>query len=238
VGPTRGDQSAPPAPSADEVAARVEAVWERIRQAGGDRDRIRLVAVTKAFGADVVEAALAAGLVDLGENYAQELLAKQEAVAGEGQPRWHFIGRLQSNKVRKLAPFVSLWQSVDRLSLGEEIARRSPGAAVLAQVDLTEETTKGGCPPAQLAELLEGLTALGLDVRGLMTVGPLDAVDAPERARPVFRELRRLADAYGLAERSMGMSSDLEVAVEEGSTMVRVGSALFGPRPGPAGMRH
>jgi pyridoxal phosphate enzyme (YggS family) len=236
------------APAPAEVRARVDAVWERIGAAGGDPERVRLVAVTKGFDAGVVRSALDAGLVDLGENYAQELVTKQAALdedadggqddAGAGEervPRWHFIGRLQSNKVRKIAPHVHLWQSVDRLSLASEIARRAPGAAVLAQVNLTGETTKGGCTPDGLPELLEGLAALGLEVRGLMTVGPLDA---PEQARPAFRELRRLADAHGLPERSMGMSDDLEVAVEEGSTMVRVGSALFGPRPGPAGMGH
>jgi PLP dependent protein len=222
------------APSAVEVAARADAVRERIGRAGGDPDQVRLVAVTKAFGVEAVQSALDAGLADVGENYAQELLTKQAALPEPG-PRWHFIGRLQSNKVRKLAPHVHLWQSVDRLALGAEIARRAPGAAVLLQVNLTGETTKGGCPPGDVAALVEGLRDLGLDVRGLMTVGPLAE---PERARPAFRELRRLADELGLAERSMGMSADLEVAVEEGTTMVRVGSALFGPRPGAREMRH
>jgi pyridoxal phosphate enzyme (YggS family) len=218
--------------SATDVVARAGAVRDRIHRAGGDPDRIRLVAVTKGFGADAVEAALAAGLADVGENYAQELLAKADAVSG---PRWHFIGRLQSNKVRKLAPHVELWQSVDRLALGAEIARRAPGAAVLVQVNLSGEVRKGGCPPAELPELLDGLRGLDLEVQGLMTVGPLDV---PEAARPAFRELRRLADEHGLPVRSMGMTSDLEVAVEEGTTMVRVGSALFGPRPGPARLPH
>jgi uncharacterized pyridoxal phosphate-containing UPF0001 family protein len=264
--------------SVAEVAARADAVRDRIRRAGGDPEKVRLVAVTKGFDADAVRAALAAGLVDVGENYAQELTAKQAALAetlepapearaigrgtgarttttepapearamdrgmGAGSlgstvraPRWHFIGRLQSNKVRQVAPYVTLWQSVDRLSLGQEIARRAPGAAVLAQVNVSGESTKGGCRPEELLGLLDGLRALGLDVQGLMTVGPLAA---PEAARPGFRELRRLADLHGLAVRSMGMSDDLEVAVEEGSTMVRVGSALFGPRPGSVRMRH
>lgn len=265
------DAPPPTVPSPDEVATRAEAVRARIRRAGGDPARVRLVAVTKGFDAPVARVAREAGLTDLGENYAQELLAKQAALAGEdaasdapegergqqaegegrdrrrvregqgeggggaGGVRWHFIGRLQSNKVRKVAPYVHLWQSVDRLGLGEEIARRAPGAAVLVQVNSTGEATKGGCAPGELPGLVEALAGLGLDVRGLMTVGPLDE---PEAARPAFRELRRLADGLGLAERSMGMSDDLEVAVEEGSTMVRVGSALFGPRPGAAGMRH
>jgi PLP dependent protein len=216
------------------VAARADAVRERITAAGGDPSRIRLVAVTKGFGVEVVQAALEAGLVDLGENYAQELLAKVEALQG-AEARWHFVGRLQRNKVRKVASHVALWQSVDRLSLGTEIARWSPGAPVLVQVDLTGEPAKGGCPPPELPALLDGLGELGLEVRGLMGLGPLGD---PEEARPGFRELSHLADKYGLLERSMGMSADLEVGVQEGATMIRVGSDLFGPRPGSVGARH
>jgi PLP dependent protein len=233
---------ASPSASVAEVTARADQVRDRIRRAGGDAGRVRLVAVTKGFGREAVEAALAAGLFDVAENYAQELLAKaqdvqdvQDVTATGAGPRWHFIGRLQSNKIRKLAPHVRLWQSVDRLSLGAEIARRAPGATVLVQVNLSGEATKGGCQPAELPDLLDGLRAEGLDVQGLMTVGPLDVA---ERARPAFRELRRLADQHGLPERSMGMSGDLEVAVEEGTTMVRVGSALFGPRPGATRVEH
>lgn len=227
-----------PAPTVEDVAARVEAVRDRIAAAGGNPAQVRLVAVTKGFGVEVVRAALGAGLTDIGESYAQELLAKApELEADEAEPllRWHFIGRLQRNKVRKLASRVSLWQSVDRLPLGAEIARHAPGAKVLAQVDLSDEPTKGGCPPAQLPELLEGLADLGLEVQGLMGIGPLGP---PEDARAGFRELRRLADKFGLFERSMGMSDDLEVAVEEGATMVRVGSGLFGPRPGRSRVEH
>jgi pyridoxal phosphate enzyme (YggS family) len=227
------------APTAAEVGARVDVVREQIASAGGDPARVQLVAVTKAFGVDVVRAALAARLVDLGENYAQELVAKATALepgAGSArEPRWHFIGRLQRNKVRKVAPFVTLWQSVDRLSLGAEIARWAPGARVLVQLDLSGEPTKGGCPPRRLPALLDGLVDLGLEVHGLMGIGPMGS---PEDARPGFHELSRLADKYGLFERSMGMSADLEVAVEEGATMVRVGSGLFGPRHGSPGVRH
>lgn len=223
-----------------DLRARVAAVRARIERAGGDPDRIRLVAVTKGFGADVVREALAAGLRDLGENYVQELTAKAAAVAeganaGGEPPRWHMIGRLQRNKVRQAAAHVTLWHSVDRLALGAEIARRAPGAAVLAQVAATGEPSKGGCPPDQLPDLLAGLADAGLDVRGLMAIGPLAA---PEVARPVFRLVRELADRHGLPERSMGMTADLEVAVEEGATIVRVGSALFGPRPVRAAARH
>lgn len=219
------------------VAERADALRERIARAGGDPAQVKLVAVTKGFGVDVVRAALAAGLDDLGESYAQDLLAKVESLHPDqgATPRWHFIGRLQRNKVRKLAPHVALWQSVDRLPLGVEIARWAPGAQVLVQVDLTGETTKGGCPPSELGPLLDGAAAAGLQVRGLMGIGPLAE---PAAARPAFRELTQLANKYGLFERSMGMSADLEVAVEEGATMIRVGSDLFGPRPGSIGVRH
>lgn len=228
-----------PAAPAD-LATRLDAVRQRIVAVGGDPDEIRLVAVTKGFGADVVRAALDEGLTDIGESYAQEMAAKVDEIDGGddssgAQPRWHFIGRLQRNKVRKIAPHVTLWQSIDRLSLGAEIAQRAPGAAVLAQADLTGEESKGGCPEPRLPALIDGLRDLGLDVRGLMTIGPLGP---PEDARPVFRKLRQLAERYEVVDVSMGMSADLEVAVEEGTTMVRLGSALFGPRPRTAGVRH
>ena len=224
--------------SAAEVARRLERVRARIQDAGGDADRVRLVAVTKGFDVSVVCAAMDAGLVDLGESYAQELVRKVAQLdelrdIPTCRPRWHFVGRLQRNKVKKIAPHVAEWQSVDRLDLGAEIARRAPGAAVLVQVHLTGEPTKGGCPPAELPALLEGLDDLGLDVRGLMTIGPHGP---PDLARPVFHELRVLADRYRLPERSMGMSQDLEMAIAEGATTVRLGSALFGPRPNKLGV--
>jgi PLP dependent protein len=229
------------------LPGRLAEVRARIERAGGDPERVRLLAVTKGFGADVARAALAAGLVDLGESYVQELTAKAAELAddtdgGDGRPadgvpvlRWHFVGRLQRNKVRKAAPHVALWHSVDRLSVGAEIARCAPGAAVYAQVNTTGEEQQGGCPPALLPALVDGLRDLGLDLRGLMTVGPAGPA---EGARPAFRTLRELGDKHGLAELSMGMTGDLEVAVEEGATIVRVGSGLFGPRPDRPGMRH
>jgi PLP dependent protein len=210
------------------VAERVAAVRARIAAAGGE-GRVRLVAITKGFGPEVVAAAVAAGVEDVGESYAQELVAKAAAVDVR---RWHFVGRLQANKVRGMAGTVDLWQSVDRPRLVEEVARRAPGARVLVQVDVTGEPSKGGCPPAEVPALVERAAAAGLEPRGLMAVGPLGP---PEAARPGFRALVGLAERLGLAERSIGMSGDLEVAVQEGSTMVRVGTALFGPRPPRAG---
>ena len=184
-----------------------------------------------------MRAALAAGLTDVGESYVQELEAKAgELAESDGPvPTWHFVGGLQRNKVRKAAPYVAVWHSIDRLSLGAEVALRSPGAKVYAQVNTTGEPQKGGCEPARVPGLVDGLRDLGLDVLGLMTIGP---AGPPEGARPAFRLLRELAAREGLAGLSMGMTGDLEVAVSEGATVVRVGSGLFGPRPARPGMRH
>jgi PLP dependent protein len=205
------------------VAERVAAVRARIADAGGEG--VTLVAVTKGFEPEVVAAAVAAGIEDVGESYAQELVAKAAVVEAR---RWHFVGRLQANKVRAMAGTVDLWQSVDRPRLVDELARRAPGAKVLVQVDVTGEPAKGGCPPAEVPALVERASAAGLEPAGLMAVGPLGP---PEDVRPGFRAVTVLADRLGLQERSMGMSADLEVAVQEGSTMVRVGTALFGQRP-------
>lgn len=207
---------------------------DRITRAGRDPDSVTLVAVTKGFDASVVRNALDCGLVDLGENYAQDLDAKVDALTPEQRAavRWHFIGRLQTNKVRLVAPHVALWQSVDRRPLAAEIAKRAPGAEVLVQVNTSGEPQKGGCGPAETAELVASCRDLGLHVRGLMCVGPASNVDASHRA---FRLLASLADDLALRERSMGMSDDLEAALAEGSTMVRVGTALFGTRPAQPG---
>jgi pyridoxal phosphate enzyme (YggS family) len=211
----------------DEVPARLAALRERIAAAGGDPSRVTVVAVTKGFGVDAVRAAVGAGLVDVGENYAGELAAKMAATSGLGV-RWHFLGHVQRNKVRRIAAGVHLWQGVDRPAAGEEIARRRPGAAVLVQVNLTGAPGRNGCRWEEAPALVEALAHLGLEVRGLMGVGP---GGDPEAARPLFRRLAALAADLGLTEVSMGMSGDLEVAVQEGATMVRVGTALFGPRP-------
>jgi pyridoxal phosphate enzyme (YggS family) len=210
----------------DAVAERLAGVRERIAAAGGDPEAITVVAVTKGFGADAVRAATAAGLDQIGENYAQELLAKSAEVQG---PTWHFLGRLQRNKVRALTEIVSLWQSVDRVELAEEIARRAPGAAALVQVNVSGEPQKGGCAKEDAPGLVAAARALGLEVRGLMAVGP---TGAPEDARPAFRWLADLGRDLALPHLSMGMTDDLEVAVQEGATIVRIGRALFGPRLG------
>ncbi len=215
------------------VAERVQEVRSRISSAGSDPDQVRLIAVTKGFGPEAVAAAVAAGVADVGENYAQELLAKwaHSQILG-AEVRWHFIGRLQTNKVRGLLGVVDCWQSVDRLTLVKELAARAGGARILVQVNVSGERQKGGCPPVEGPALVERAAALGLDVLGLMALGP---DGPPEMARPGFRMLATMAGELGLRELSMGMTEDLEVAVEEGSTMIRVGRALFGPRPGRSG---
>jgi pyridoxal phosphate enzyme (YggS family) len=203
----------------------VAAVRDRIVAAGGGHE-VALLAVTKGFGADAIDAALAAGCTAIGENYAQELVAKRDAAAAA---EVHFIGQLQTNKVRQVAGLVQVYETVDRDRLAIEIAKRDPGAGVLVQVDTSGEPGKGGCPIGDLDELVAVVRDAGLDLRGLMTVGPTEG--GAEAARPGFRAVRAALDRLGLEVCSMGMSDDLEVAVQEGSTQVRVGSALFGPRP-------
>ncbi len=212
------------------VAERVAEVRRRIRAAGGDPEAVTVVAVTKGFGIEQVEAVRRAGIEDIGENYSQELLAKRAEARGE--PRWHFLGAIQRRKVKAMAPFVHLWQSVDRLVAGHEVARHAPGASVLVQVNVTERPGRPGCAWSDAPALVEGLRQAELDVRGLMAVGSTDG------SRQQFRRLASLRDTLELQEVSMGMSEDLEVAVEEGSTMVRVGRAIFGPRPEGSDLRR
>lgn len=220
------------------VADRLATVRERIAATGRAPDDVVVVAVTKGFGTDALDAAAAAGIDDLGENYAQELVEKGRSSDGR---RWHFLGHVQRNKVMSIASIVHLWQGVDRVAAGEEIAKRAPGAGVLVQVRLSDDADRSdaarrnGCAPEEVAALVERLDSLGLDVRGLMAVGP---PGPPELARAGFRSVSALADRLGLAERSMGMTDDLDVAVEEGSTMVRVGRGLFGARPIAPAMRR
>jgi PLP dependent protein len=218
------------------VGRRLDALRTRLdavdRRTAGTQ--VSILAVTKGFGVDAVEAALAVGLPAVGENYAQELLAKaQHAYASP--PEWHFIGRLQRNKVRQLAPIVAVWQSVDRASLADEIARRAPGARIFVQLNLSDEPQKGGAPIHDGPALVAHARGLGLDVQGLMGVAP---AGDPEAARPGFRALVALADELSVAQRSIGMSADLEIAVEEGSTLIRIGSGLFGSRPTAAPVEH
>ena len=209
---------------ANEVADRVAHVRSVISNAGGTA--VSLVAVTKSFGIDALRAALTAGCDAAGENYAQELLEK----IAEGAPSIdvHFIGALQSNKVRMLVGHIALWQSVDRDSVVDELGRRAPGATILIQVDTTGEPSKGGVTPAQLDALRVRAESRGLIVKGLMTIGPTDGTQ--DECEKSFGMLRHLVNEQGLSVCSMGMSADYPIAVACGSTMVRVGSGLFGDR--------
>ena len=218
--------TSPPSFASDEVARRLHAVLQRIERAGGDPARVRVIAVTKGFGVDAVRAALDAGLRDVGENYAAELVAKASRVAPDGVV-WHFLGAVQRNKVAQLAPIVGVWQSVAREAEGARIARFAPGARVLVEVETTGLPGRNGCPPEEVGQLVARLRGAGLDVGGLMTV----AAPGPAAAQEAFETVGRLADRLGLEERSMGMTDDLEAAVAAGTTMVRVGRALFGDRP-------
>ena len=207
---------------------------------------MELVGIAKRHPAAAVAEAVRAGLRCVGESYVQEAARKlpelEALLAGSGTapPRRHFVGRLQRNKARDAVRLFDVIESVDRLDLALELERRAAAASrsldALLQVDLAGEPQKGGVAPAGLAGLLDALGRLErVRVRGLMAIPP--ASDDPERSRPWFAKLRELRDALGaggagLRELSMGMSADFEIAIEEGATWVRVGTALFGPREG------
>jgi pyridoxal phosphate enzyme (YggS family) len=227
------------------IAERLAAVRERISRAAArarrEPDSVTLVAVSKTQPAESMRQAFAAGIRVFGENRVQEAEAKAQALAdlrGTGL-EWHFVGHLQENKARKAAPLFDLIHSVDDLSLGARLARVAveEGRTVraLVQVDLAGEETKFGVPEDQLFAALEGLRDLpSLRLEGLMLIPPF--FDEPERTRPYFGRLRGLRDQaleQGLLARgdlSMGLSHDFEVAIEEGATLVRVGTAIFGER--------
>jgi uncharacterized pyridoxal phosphate-containing UPF0001 family protein len=212
---------------------RLEEVRARVASARGDVTSVRIVAVTKGFGPEAVEAALDAGLTEIGENYADDLVAKSLAVGAGSGAVWHFLGAVQRNKVGRLAPVVTWWQGVGRVEEGRAIAKRSPDAKVLVQVDVAGLPARGGCQPDRVGELVAALRDEALEVAGLMAVGP---PGPPEEARSGFALVSTLADSLDLPVRSMGMSDDLEVALSEGSTMLRLGRALFGDRaPGRTG---
>jgi pyridoxal phosphate enzyme (YggS family) len=216
-----------------EVAGRIAAACER---AGRDPSEVKLVSVAKTFSADRVREALAAGAVAIGENRAQEL--KEKAATLGGDIEWHFVGHLQTNKVRQVVGVAALIHSVDRYGLAEAIARRARSLDliqdVLIEVNIAGEAAKGGVEPGQVAAFAAAAAALeGVRVTGLMTMAPF--ADDPDASRPFFRDLAELgtvvrAELPGATALSMGMTRDFEVAIEEGATLVRVGEAIFGPR--------
>ncbi len=203
-------------------------------RAGRRREEITLVAVTKKFPASLIREAWEAGLRDFGENYVQEFEEKRPALTGLAGARFHLIGHLQANKARKAVELFTVVQTVDssRLAarLNEAAAGRGTPLEVMLEVKLSGEESKAGVEPDRLPELIDAARACPhLRLRGLMTMPPWS--DEAEPSRPYFRRLRELAERHGLKDLSMGMSHDFEVAIEEGSTMIRVGTALFGPRP-------
>lgn len=206
------------------------------QRAGRSPDDVRLILVTKTVSLPSIRAAIAAGEHRLGENKAQELVSKAPELQ---MAEWHFIGHLQSNKIKDILPWTSLLHSLDRIELAQKLATHLRQAGrrlkVLIQVNVSGEASKSGVAPEQAAELIERIAALPeLELRGLMTIG----ANTPEQpiVRAGFRRLRELRDAaqqqlgQALPELSMGMSGDFETAIEEGATLIRVGSAIFGPR--------
>lgn len=221
--------------SAPDVAGRLARLRERIdaacARAGRDPAAVAIVAVSKGHPAAAVRDAFAAGVAHFGENRVQEALPKIAAARAAGvEARWHFVGALQSNKARAAAEAFAVIHSVDSARLLARLDAAAPAPRdVFLQVNVSGEARKGGVPPEWLGALVEAARAsANLRPRGLMTIAPLSR-DA-EEARPVFRALRELARRFDLPDLSMGMTNDLEAAVEEGATFVRVGRALFGER--------
>jgi pyridoxal phosphate enzyme (YggS family) len=210
------------------VAENLRKIRADIERAGRDPDEVTIVAVTKGFGADVCRAALSAGLTNLGENRVQEALAKMAEVEGA---TWHLIGHLQTNKVKAATNRFALIQALDSMHLAEAVARHNPDQQVLVEVNVAREPQKSGVAPERAVELIAGASQL-LDVKGLMAMGPSQGDPTP-----AFEEVHKLRDlaqerlGKALPILSMGMSGDYELALRAGSTMLRLGTALFGPRP-------
>jgi PLP dependent protein len=209
------------------VEKRIAAACSR---AGRARSEVNVVAVSKTFAAGMIDEAIAAGLTEIGENRVQEAREKKASVRGAA--RWHLIGHLQSNKAKDAVRLFDVIQTVDSLGLAEKIARAADGARkreeVLLEVNIGNEPQKSGVVPSDLDALARDVRKIGaLDVRGIMSIPP---VGSEEQTRRHFRQLRALRDALGTGELSMGMSEDFEIAIEEGSTMVRIGRAIFGSR--------
>ena len=188
--------------------------------------RTKIIAVTKSLNEEAIVIAKEAGIQAVGENYAQELIEKHQAL-GDSEIGWHMIGAIQRNKIRKLSGILSLWQSVDRIEVLEEIKKREPSGKVLIQINPFGETGKGGCSFHEAGNLIEYGLEKGLSVVGVMAVGVQGDL---RKTSDIFNKVGALADEFGLLERSIGMSDDIELAIDHGSTMLRIGRALFGER--------
>jgi pyridoxal phosphate enzyme (YggS family) len=220
----------------DELRQKLEMVRSRIAnaaaKAGRDPSAITLIAVTKVFPASAIRDAYAIGLRDFGENYVQEFEGKAPDVSDLTEARFHLIGHLQSNKARKAAELFHTIQTVDSAKLARRLHEAGKALDVMLEVKLSEEENKSGAAPEELPSLIDAVRACSnLRLLGLMTMPPWS--DDPEPSRPYFRRLRELAEQQRLSALSMGMSHDLETAIEEGATHVRVGTALFGKRRKP-----
>jgi pyridoxal phosphate enzyme (YggS family) len=208
------------------VRERIARAAERVRR---DPSGILLLAVTKVFPADTLREAYDLGLRDFGENYVQEFEGKAPQLADLQEARYHLIGHLQSNKTKKAMELFQVVQTVDSAKLARRLNESPRPLDVMLEVKLSHEDAKSGADPGELAELIAAVRACNnLHLLGLMTMPPWS--EDPEAARGIFRSLRELAEQHGLPQLSMGMSHDLETAIEEGSTCVRVGTALFGKR--------
>ena len=210
---------------AQRVAANLDVVRARITSTGRSLDEVRVVAVTKTFDIACVRVAASLGIRAIGENYVNELCSKRLA-ASDVDVSWHYLGALQSNKISRIVGCADVICGVSRIKEIERIAACDPSAVIYVQVDFTEAPGRNGAPSPEVPQIVERGRDLGLDVRGLMTVAPPDAAGT----RRAFAATRALVDALGLRECSMGMSDDLEAACEAGTSEVRVGRALFGPR--------
>ena len=220
--------------AAPTLSERLSTVRQRILRAAErarrDPGQILLLAVTKVFPASAVREAYALGLREFGENYVQEFERKAPEVRDLAGARFHLIGHLQSNKSGKAAELFAVIQTVDTARLARRLHDTGRSLEVMLEVKLSSEAAKTGAAPEELPELMAAVRECpNLRLLGLMTMPPWSA--DPEVSRPYFRRLRSLAEQYGLSQLSMGMSGDLEAAIEEGSTCVRVGTALFGKRP-------
>jgi PLP dependent protein len=215
------------------LSERLQALEERIERAahraGRRREEITLVAITKVFPAAAIREAYDLGVRHFGENYVQEFEAKAPEVADLDDACFHFVGRLQSNKARRAAELFRVIQTVESEKIARKISDLGRSVEVMLEVKLSPEQAKSGVDPASLPALVEAVRALpNLHLTGLMTMPPWS--DDAEQSRPYFQRLRRLAEEHGLKGLSMGMSQDFEVAIEEGATHLRIGTALFGPR--------
>ena len=226
------------------ISDNLQTIRERIVRAcarvGRDPGTVTLIAIAKTFPWQKIQEVIRAGVTDVGENYVQELLQKRAALSGENV-QWHFVGHLQSNKVKQIAGWVTLIHAIDSVGIVREIDRRAAAEGrtikCLVEVNTSGEETKFGVPPGRAAELVREMQGLShVSIEGLMTIGPF--LPDPEGSRPMFRRLRELRDEIAglgipnapMRHLSMGMTGDFEVAIEEGATLIRIGTAIFGPR--------